>query len=46
MYSAAIPSYDADEKTDDKLEDLDWGGEMDMSNPDNFKDTDNRPQRI
>lgn len=50
MYAAAIPPLDTDgeKQTDarDNLDDLDWGGKMDMSNPDNFKDQDDQRQRI
>lgn len=50
MYAAAIPPLDtADDKqtnTRANIDDLDWGGKMDMSNPDNFKDQDDQRQRI
>lgn len=50
MYAAAIPPLDADneKQTDSRtnLDDLDWGGKMDMSNPDNFKDQDDQRQRV
>ena len=42
LYAAATPSYDTDkEKKEDPKEDLDWGGSLDWSNPENFNDSTN-----
>lgn len=49
MYAATIPPLDTDtseDNTSNRLEDLDWGGKLDMNNPDNFTDTDDQRQRI
>lgn len=49
MYAAAIPPLDTDsseDKASDRLDGLDWGGKLDMDNPDNFTDTDDQRQRI
>jgi hypothetical protein len=45
LYGAAIPSYDNDKSTDSSHADLDWGGNLDYSNPDNFTNTKDR-QRV
>ncbi|WP_300948944.1 hypothetical protein [Paramuribaculum intestinale] len=49
MYSAAIPPIDTDGDEvieSNQLDELDWGGRLDMSNPENFKDTDDQRKRI
>lgn len=49
MYAAAIPQFDTDtseDKESSRLDGLDWGGKLDMDNPDNFTDTDDQRQRI
>ncbi len=47
MYAAAIPPLDTSEdKTSNRLDGLEWGGRLDMDNPDNFTDTDDQRQRI
>lgn len=51
LYGKATPSYDivASSNTDTtprNTEDLDWGGAMDYSNPDNFTDIAEDRKRI
>lgn len=49
LYSAAIPPIDTDGDEvieSNQLDELDWGGRLDMSNPENFKDTDDQRKRI
>lgn len=48
MYAAAIPPLDTTEENEQRtnLDDIDWGGKLDMSNPENFNDTDYQRKRI
>ena len=51
LYGKATPSYDTDSPSDTdtttrSTEDLDWGGAMDYSNPDNFTDITEDRKRI
>lgn len=51
LYGKATPSYDTDATSDSaattrSTEDLDWGGAMDYSNPDNFTDIAEDRKRI
>jgi hypothetical protein len=51
LYGKATPSYDIDtpgntDTTARNTENLDWGGEMDYSNPDNFTDITEDRKRI
>lgn len=51
LYGKATPSYDTDNPSDTdtatrNTEDLDWGGAMDYSNPDNFTDITEDRKRI
>nr|DAL75656.1 MAG TPA: hypothetical protein [Caudoviricetes sp.] len=51
LYGKATPSYDIDTPGDTNAttrdtEDLDWGGAIDYSNPDNFTDITEDRKRI
>ena len=45
LYGASIPSLDTDKEKGAKDE-LNWGGPMDWSNPDNFNDTTNNRVKV
>lgn len=47
LYAAATPSYDTNkEKKEGQNEDLEWGGPLDWSNPENFNDSTNDRMKI
>lgn len=45
LYGATIPSYDTD-KDNKETEDLEWGGNLDYDNPNNFTDISEDRKRI